>query len=195
MLSLGLLLSVLGQEQPMFFKMFVCVCLWLKFGSIISFFVVFLGDVWRIYVTFLCPYSSLSELLISSCQVFVFSPISHVSLSDHFLCLRIFPFLSTSSSRAPPTHPSFQILLYSQNCYTDEKNSIGMLHKSRKYKYTFLPHWPVWHFPYLAASLSHLITIRPNNNTTEPVKDTDSHTWAHNTIQHWPTALFHWTNT
>lgn len=69
MLSLGLPLSVLGQEQPMFFKMFVC--LWLKFGSIISFSLLgflFWGGWGVIHVTYF-PYISWSELLISSCQV------------------------------------------------------------------------------------------------------------------------------
>lgn len=194
MLSLGLPLSVLGQEQPMFFKMFACVCLWLKFGSIIRFLLSF-GGMCVVFRNFSLPLQFfewvIDQLLLGflSFLQFLMSPCLIT-----FCIYSSFPFFPHHLPGSPH-HPSFQILLYSQNCFTDEKNSIGMLHKSRKYKYTFLPHWPVRHFPYLAASLSHLITIRPNNNTTEPVKDTDSHTWAHNTIQHWPTALFHWTNT
>lgn len=162
-------------------------CLWLKLGSIISFSLLLLflflgGRGGGIYVTYF-PYISwvIDQLLSGFIQLHTCT----------FFLYVFFPFF-------PPHHPSSQISLYSQNCLVGEKkaspHSMELLHKSRKYKYTFLPHWPVWHFPYLATSLSHLITIRANNNTTEPVRDTYSHTRAHNTMQHWPAALFHWTN-
>lgn len=156
-LGLGLDERFRNRNNQGLFKMFLCV---LRLGPIIK----FLGQIFR-WDFFCANTCSFSTLLINSCQpenhlVLLFSPFLQLSLSDLLCKLLVWPpFLHHPCSFSS----SSQISLYSLSKATKTRaRTLQFLHKSRKHKYAFLPHWPVRHVPYLALltiSLSHPATM------------------------------------
>lgn len=170
-----------------------CFCVWLRFRPIIK----FLGQIFRSdffsFSFFKGNICSLSGLLINSVSlqtISCFFSISHLSLSD--LPLFFFSFLPFSFiipvlfSPIPP-----DLALFTQQLYRQEKDALtlyGSFTKAGNINTHFFPIdqrgtsiFCSAHNISVSASYNAplLITIRPNNNITEPVKHTNTHTQGH----------------
>lgn len=125
-----------------------CFCVWLRFRPIIK----FLGQIFRSDFFFFWPTFVL--------WVGYWSALSAFSSFPFYTCPRLISFVAScfpslfffsshhlSSFLSFFSHPSRSCFIHSTiQTRKRRSDSLQFFHKSRKYKYTFLPRWPTWHF-------------------------------------------------